>query len=377
MKINGIDNRRIHSCFRLDSINKKLESGKQLIIKSGIDPSTPEAHLGHLVGILLLKEFQRLGHKIVFVIGDFTAQLGDGMIRKKLTLKETKRNSRNHIKLVKKILGSKNVEIIPQNTWFEKQSIEELINDLSTISAAKILGHNSFRKRLDSHYALKMHELIYPFFMAKDSVMLKADIEIGSIEQKFNFQLTREFMKKNNLPPQDFILNKRLPGIDGSEKMSKSQNNSIGISESIDSQIAKMMQMKQEIIPLFFDLLTNRSKTEKANVLKTKKPKDVRNQLILDILALLHTADEVQETLSSFTKRKESKLITIAFTHNLTVTDILMKNKLVSSKREVKRLLSQEAIKVNSKKIKNSNIQIERGDKLEIGKKLIVNVITK
>ena len=288
MKIEGINNNRIDSIFKESFVIEKLNSGRKLIIKSGIDPTSIDIHFGHLVGLLLLRDFQKLGHKIVFVLGDFTAQLGDGVIRPKLGFSQTNKNAEKLETFIKDFFADGEFELHKQSEWFKDMPLEKFINLLSEVPAKKLLSHETFK----NNTKLQLHELTYPLFMAFDSIQLKPDIEVGSTEQKFNFELTRFLMRKNGLKPEDFILNTRLPGIDGSEKMSKSQNNFIGIFEDLDLQIQKILKMPNEVAIRFTELLMEkpftRSNENGDEWLKFKK------QLAIEVLGIFHTKENVE-----------------------------------------------------------------------------------
>lgn len=387
MKLKGIKQNRIASMFVEESISHKMASKKRLVIKSGIDASSPDAHLGHLVGLLLLREFQELGHKIVFVIGDFTAQLGDGVKREKLDLNHTTNNTPNHIELAKKILNRGELEIHRQSEWFDKMSIEQLINKLSSMPVKKLTRHSTFKKRIEGANPLMVHELIYPFLMAHDSVILKPDIEIGSLEQKFNFQFTRGIMKKEGLLPEDFILNKRLPGIDGSSKMSKSENNFLGVFEDIDSQLKKLLSIPDHLIPIFFELLTNIKANDLAileNDIATdvSSARDIKLKLAQNVLELFHNKVDIAAAVKVTLGKDKSTIRT----HNIelksreSIIEFLLKNNFANSKRELKRLIVNDTISVNKKIIsletlKNTNVDV--GDVIIIGKKTKIELCPK
>jgi len=379
MILDGIRQNRIASMFVEESIHKKMASKRRLVIKSGIDASSPDAHLGHLVGLLLLREFQELGHKIVFVIGDFTAQLGDGVKREKLDLIHTTNNATNHIKLVTKLLNRGELEIHMQSEWFGKMSIEQLINKLACIPVKKLTGHSTFKKRIDGENPLKVHELIYPFLMAHDSVVLKPDIEIGSLEQKFNLQFTREIMKKEGLVPEDFILNKRLPGIDGSDKMSKSEGNFIGVFENIETQVLKFLSIPNNIVPVFFELLTNIEEKD-LEMLRKETNRDnttsrgLKLRLAQNALESFHKREDILSAMELVLEKKSQSIQVrdLKITGEQSLTRFLLKNNVVKSRRELKRLIVARTIRVNKKNVTTEtlkNFTVRGGDQIFIGKK--------
>ena len=209
MKIKGINNNRIDSMFKESSIFKKLDSGRKLIIKSGIDPTSSDIHLGHLVGLLLLRDLQKLGHKVVFILGDFTAQLGDGINRPKLNLNRTNENALKLEPFLRNFFAGGDFELHKQSEWFEKIPLEKFINLLSEVPVKKLLSHDTFSRQIKKNNNFHFHEFTYPVFMAFDSIMLKPDIEIGSLEQKFNLQFTRFLMKNHSIEPEDFYFKRQ------------------------------------------------------------------------------------------------------------------------------------------------------------------------
>jgi len=354
-----LDNLKIDSIFGKENILRKINSGRILTVKSGIDPTATDLHLGHLVGLTLLRDFLKWGHKVVFVIGDFTAQLGDGKVRPKLSLDETKSNTKFCVELINKILGTENVQIVRQSEWMEKMSLEEFLREMSLVSVQKLLTHETFKTKIDDKEPLWENELVYPLLMAIDSVVLKPDVEVGSLEQKFNFQLTRTVMRKHGLESEDFILNKRLPGIDGSEKMSKSQNNQIGLNENIDSQVEKLMTMPMDLLQTFWELLAESS----------IKPLD-REEMVVEILVTLHPKDEIMNAI------KKVGVVELPVSGKQLI-DVLKQSDETKSAREWKRLVGQRGIRINDVVVDFQNIRqvVKTGDGISVGKNKRIKII--
>jgi tyrosyl-tRNA synthetase len=373
MKIEEFKQNQIDSMFTRESINKKLLSGRQLIVKSGIDPTSIDIHFGHVVGLLILKQFIDKGHKVVFVIGDFTAQLGNGGDRPVMGLQETKKNSRTVIKFISQMLGTKNVQIVRQSEWFENMKLENFLKDLSLLNVKKLLRHNTFSERLISEKTFKGTEIVYPLMMALDSVILKPDIEIGSIEQKFNLQFTRNLMRMKGLPPEDFIINKRLPGIDGAGKMSKSKGNFIGVFEPIERQISKLMKIPDSRIQEFWTLLSLRNKHDITSLIAENKDiLSVKKMMVKDILNIVHGKKINEKLIEDAFKLVNNPKLIVVEGNSLSLIKFIRSLDIVQSNRQVHTLIKQNAVKVNSQRVdlENQDMKLANNDLVSVGKKL-------
>ena len=263
-KIDQVMTRGVHEVIGKDNVIAMLHAGKPLRIKYGIDPTATSFHLGHTVPLRKLKEFQALGHIAVFIIGDYTAQIGDPVgkseTRNMLTLKQTQDNAKKFSNLAAKFIDIKKTEVHFQSSWYNTLTLEQTIRLMATVTKEQLMRHETFRMRERTGKPLGFHEMFYTLLMAYDSVMVKPDIEIGGPDQKFNFLTTRQVMEKFGQPPQDAMLLTFLPGTDGAEKMSKSANNFVGLDENPLVQFEKLMKIRDEDIPIFFDLATNLKK---------------------------------------------------------------------------------------------------------------------
>lgn len=260
-KIDQVLTRGVHEIIGKDKIIAMLHAGKPLRIKYGIDPTATSFHLGHTVPLRKLKEFQELGHTAVFIIGDYTAQIGDPVgkseTRTMLTLKKTQDNAKEFTNLAAKFIDIKKAEVHFQSSWYNTITLEQTIRLMATVTKEQLMRHETFRMREREDKPLGFHEMFYTLLMAFDSVAVKADIELGGPDQKFNFLVTRQVMERYNLKPQEALLLRYLPGTDGAEKMSKSADNFVGLDEDPLVQFEKIMKIRDDDIATFFDLVTN------------------------------------------------------------------------------------------------------------------------
>ena len=248
--------RRTVEVHNKDTLIEKLNSGRKLVIKFGADPSRPDLHLGHTVALRALKIFQELGHEIVFVIGDFTAMIGDpsgkSKTRPALSFEETRRNGETYFKQVAKILDPKKIRIAYNSEWLSKMTFEDVINLTGKYTVARILERDDFNNRFKNNIPIGIHEFLYPLMQGYDSVALHADIEIGGTDQTFNLLVGRELQRDYGQEPQDVMCFPLLVGIDGKEKMSKSLGNYIGIDESAEVMYEKAMRIPDDVLMDYF-----------------------------------------------------------------------------------------------------------------------------
>jgi len=252
--------RRVAEVIDKNHLDKQLASGRKLRVKLGIDPSKPDLHIGHAVTLTKLREFQDAGHKAVLIIGDYTAQLGDptdrSEARKILSPEEVKHNAEGYLEQAFMILNDTQTEVRYQSEWFGTFSLRDTIELMATASLNHLLSHETFQKRLDEGTALSFHELLYPLLQGYDSAMVKSDVEIGGIDQKFNILMGRVVQRSLNMPEQDVVLLKYLPGTDGQAKMSKTLSNTINLTDSPDTMFGKVMSIPDTLIIPYFELAT-------------------------------------------------------------------------------------------------------------------------
>lgn len=350
-----------------ETLLKKLNSGKKLVVKFGADPSRPDLHLGHTVPLRALKILQELGHDIVFVIGDFTAMIGDpsgkSKTRPSLSFEETRKNGETYFKQVSKILDPKKIRIVYNSEWLGKMSFEDVIKLTGKYTVARILERDDFKNRFNNNIPIGIHEFLYPLMQGYDSVALHADIEIGGTDQTFNLLVGRELQRDYGQEPQDVMCFPLLVGLDGKEKMSKSLGNYIGVDESPEKMYEKAMRIPDEVLLDYFKLTTD------LNM------KDVENWMNDDIL-MSHRkyAEEIIKMYhgEEFIRQAEERYNTVAnggipnnieiFEMNATtlengipLTELLSLSNIVSSKSEGRRMIEQNGISVNGIKEKDTN----------------------
>jgi len=348
-----------------EELRKKLESSaktkKPLIVKAGFDPSAPDIHLGHTVLLRKLRHFQDLGHKVVFLIGDFTGMIGDpsgqSEIRKKLTKKEVLQNAATYKKQVFKILDKnpKKLEIVFNSSWMEKMKASELLNLTSRYTVTRMLERDDFLKRYKANKPISMQEFLYPLIQGYDSVVLKADIELGGTDQKFNLLVGRNLQRDFGQDGQVVITMPLLVGLDGVQKMSKSYDNYVGITEPANEIYGKLMSISDELMSAYYELLTD-------NVLdKSIHPKEAKKALAREIVGNFYNEARAKKAEDEFERVfKDKKLPTdiqeLALdVDEINIIELLVKSGASSSKSEARRLVIQGAVSVAGEKIKDPN----------------------
>ena len=295
----------------------KLKTKKQLVVKAGFDPTAPDLHLGHTVLINKLRHFQQLGHKVVFLIGDFTAMIGDptgkNKTRPPLDAADIAKNSKTYTKQVFKILDPQLTEVRFNSEWCKKLGAEGIIKLASQYNLARMLERDDFSKRYKSNQSIAIHEFLYPLIQAYDSIVLEADIELGGTDQKFNLLVGRELQRTYNQEPQVVITVPILEGLDGTNKMSKSLGNYVGIDEAPEEMFGKIMSISDELMWRWFDLLSFKSSKEiqllKAEQADGMNPRDIKISLAKEIIARFHDDQAADEAEKNFINQFQKKNI--------------------------------------------------------------------
>jgi len=380
-----------------DELIKKLKSNKKLVVKAGLDPTMPDMHLGHTVVLNKLKQFQDLGHQVIFLIGDYTASIGDpsgrDITRPSVDLKAVKKNAKIFEKEIYKILSKKNTIIKFNSEWLGKFNGTDLINLAASQTVARMLERDDFDKRYKSNKPISIHEFIYPLLQAYDSVHLKADVELGGTDQKFNLLLGRKLQEQNNMKPQICITMPILEGLDGVKKMSKSYDNYISISDEPADIFGKIMSISDELMWKYLDLLSSLQPSEIVSIKKSVtqdnvNPRDIKLKLGEEIVGRFYGEKIGKDCSSNFVNRFSNKKLTddielkeIKKDTNIDTIDIitlLTKSlKAVSSTSEVRRLVKQNAIKVNGKTVNSIDFQCVNNTEfhIQVGKKIAFRVI--
>ena len=378
-KIKEILSRGVEEIIKKESLLKKLRAGKKLRIKHGIDPTGPKIHIGRASQLWKLRAFQELGHQIVLIIGDFTAQVGDAadkqIMRKHLSEKEVKENMKDYKKQIAKILDMKKIELHYNSKWLNKLKIKDLLHLKMKFTAQQMIQRRNFKERWNQGKAIGLHELDYPLFQGYDSVAIKADVEIGGFDQLFNLKVGREVQKIFGQPSQDIMTLKMLSGLDG-RKMSTSWGNVINITDAPNNIYGKIMSMKDELIENYFELCTKISLKGKLN------PRDAKARLAKEIVSTYYnkrTAEQAEKEFNRVFREKKLPLKIPIFKTSKKVypiLDILFDSKLVSSKSEAKRLILQKAVKIDNVMFANwkEKISLKNSMIIKAGKRKFIKI---
>ncbi|MBI5234002.1 MAG: tyrosine--tRNA ligase [Deltaproteobacteria bacterium] len=342
----------------------KLKKGKPLNIKAGFDPTAPDLHLGHTVIIRKLREFQELGHKVVLIIGDFTGMIGDptgrSETRRPLTTEDIEENSRTYREQVFKILDEADTEVVCNSAWLSPLKANDIIGLAAKYTVARMLERDDFTKRYKEGRAIAVHEFLYPLLQGYDSVVVRADVEMGGTDQLFNLLVGREMQREYGQEPQVVLTMPLLEGTDGVQKMSKSLNNYIGITESASEIFGKVMGISDEIMLRYYELLSDTVKD------RTLHPRDAKEALAYELTSRYHgrqEADKAKEAFSALFSRKEmpeeiEEMIIEADVSAMWLPTVIVKAGLSKSTSEAKRLIEQGGVKIDNEKILDPKAQV-------------------
>lgn len=358
-----------------ESLKRKItdvyNEGRTLRIKFGMDPSAPDIHLGHAVALRKIKQLQDLGHTAVIIIGDFTGAIGDpsgkSKTRNQLTKKQVENNAKTYLNQIFKIIDREKTELHNNSEWFENMKFSDVIELSSKVTVARMLERDDFSNRYTNHKPIAIHEFFYPLMQAYDSVVVKADIEIGGTDQTFNVMMGRNIQKDYGITQQVPLFIPLLVGIDGKEKMSKSLGNYIGINEDANDMYIKIMRIPDDMIITYFELTTDVHPDKINNISKLLErgevnPRDVKMMLARDIISLYHSPEEVKKAENNFAALYQKKNVNVELPiieYNMeqldenglcSIIDCILSTGKYKSKSEIRRLLQQGAIKINNKK---------------------------
>ena len=373
-------------------LKKKLESGKQLIVKAGFDPTAPELHLGHTVLLNKLRHFQELGHKVIFLIGDFTGQIGDpsgkNKTRPSLGAKELISNAKTYEKQVFKILKKELTEVKFNSEWCDKLGADGLIGLASKYNVARMLERDDFNKRYNANQSIAIHEFLYPLVQGYDSVALKADVECGGTDQKFNLLVGRELQRSYDQDPQVVLTVPILEGLDGTNKMSKSLDNFIGIDEKPNDMFGKIMSISDTLMWRWFELLSFISEKEikklKKDVEGGKNPRDVKFLLAEELVDRFHSEGEGNKCKEAFLQRFQkgqmpddiASLSLKIESKSIPLVNLLKDSEMTSSTSEAMRLIKQGGVKIDSVKVDDPKLEIQKGSEAiyQVGKRKFLKI---
>lgn len=369
-----------------DELIAKLKSGRPLKVKAGFDPTAPDLHLGHTVLLNKMRQLQDLGHDIQFLIGDFTGMIGDpsgkNETRPPLTREQVEQNAKTYEKQVYKVLDPKKTQVMFNSEWMSKLTTIDLIKLASTHTVARMLERDDFHKRYQANQPIAIHEFLYPLLQGYDSVAMKADIELGGTDQKFNLLMGRELQKHFGQPPQVIITLPLLPGLDGIKKMSKSLGNYIGIDETAEQIFGKIMSISDETMWLYYELISFRTieeiKALRDEVSAGKNPRDVKFMLGEEIAARFHNAEAARQArenfIAQFQKGKRPDNIP-EFSipvegEGKQLVLVIKEVGFAESNAAARRLIRQGAVRIDGEKVMDENLQLQskRTITLQVGK---------
>ena len=385
-------NRGTDEILTESDLKKKLDSGKQLVIKAGFDPTAPDLHLGHTVLLNKLRHFQDLGHRVVFLIGDFTGRIGDpsgtNKTRPTLDAKDLEENAKTYEKQVFKILKKDLTDVRFNSEWCEKLGADGLIRLAAKYNVARMLERDDFSKRFSENKSIAIHEFLYPLVQGYDSVALKADVELGGTDQKFNLLVGRELQRDYDQEPQVVITVPILEGLDGVKKMSKSLNNYVAIDEEPDEMFGKIMSISDDLMWRWFELLSFMSE-EEINSLKKemqdgKNPRDIKFILAEEIVDRFHKDGDGQKCKESFLNRFQKGQIPENVDsvkvnidgESILLVNLLKETNMIASISEGNRLIKQGGIKVNSEKVNDPKFEISINSEnlYQVGKRRFLKI---
>jgi len=383
-----------------DELIQKLERSRQqnqpLRIKEGFDPTAPDIHLGHMVTIRKLKQFQELGHQVIFLIGDFTGMIGDpsgkSETRPRLTKEEVMKNAETYKEQIFKVLDPEKTIIDFNSRWCSALHFEEVLILTSKYTVARMLERDDFQKRYQEGRAITIMEFLYPLVQAYDSVALKADVELGGTDQKFNLLVGRDIMREYGLEPQIVITMPLLVGLDGVEKMSKSLGNYIGINEPPEEMFGKTMSLPDHLIYTYFELATDVPNAELAKIKQQLKdpevnPRDLKARLGREIVRIYHSEQAAKRAEEEFNRVfRQREIPTEIPEHIISKTDgkiwivrLMTSAGLTKTNAEARRLIEQGGVSIDGKRISDVNLEIEpeKDFILKVGKRKFLKVVVK
>jgi tyrosyl-tRNA synthetase len=371
-----------------------LNSGKTLTLKQGFDPSAPDIHLGHVVGLRKLRQFQELGHKVILIVGDWTARIGDpsgqSATRPMLSPSEIKNNAQTYMEQFFRVVDKDKTELRWQSEWFSKFTLDEVIKLTSKFTIAQLLAREDFSKRYGSGNPISLTEMLYPLLQGYDSVAIESDVEFGGIDQKFNCLVGRELQQSMGQRPQQVFLVPLLVGTDGHQKMSKSLNNHIGITEPPRDMYGKVMRISDDsLIPDYFELVTDVPEEEIAEFkeqLKTHSVHrmDLKKRLAHEIVRQFHSKQAADDAQQDFETRRQARelhkvdvdikvQVSVEPIHRRDMPKWLVNNKFAKSMSEARRLLAQGAVQIirpdgTRQVVTDEDVEIKSGDRIKVGK---------
>ncbi len=376
----------------IKKIEKSVKEKKPLNIKLGCDPTRPDLHLGHSVVLRKLAQFQELGHTAILIIGDFTATIGDpsgrNATRPTLTSEQAEENAKSYWEQARKILSPEKTKILYNSEWLGKMNFKDVIHLASKYTVARMLERDDFTNRYKNGIPISLHELLYPLAQAMDSVAIQSDVELGGTDQKFNLLVGRDIQRENGLEPQVILTMPLLIGTDGTEKMSKSYGNYIGINDSPKDIYGKSLSIPDELIYTYYELATDVTDIELKEIKNKLKnpetnPRDIKRALARKFVEMYHSKEAALKAETEFDKIFISKGIPDDIPelklsqNNIEIIDLILKSNFANSRGEARRLILQGGVSIDGKKIMDPKqiIKIQNGIVLKVGKRKFVKLI--
>lgn len=377
--------RKAVQIFNEEDLDKKIKSGKKLTIKLGADPSRPDLHIGHSVVLRVLKQFQDMGHEVVFVIGDFTGMIGDpsgkSKTRPSLTFEQTRKSAETYLEQATKILDKDKTRIAYNSEWLSKMTFEDVIKLAGKYTVARIMERDDFKNRFENNLPLSMHELLYPLMQGYDSVALHADIEIGGTDQTFNLLVGRELQKDYDQESQVVMTFPLLVGLDGKEKMSKSLDNYIGISEDPFAKLEKSMKIPDDVLRQYFELATDLP-IEEINEIMSGDIRDAHFRFAKELLAMYDDVNEFESLKEKYLNIAKGGIpddveIMKITEDSANICDLLVTAGFATSRGDAKRMVTGNGVKVNGNPVTDITTMIETADEpvIQFGKNKFKKVV--
>jgi len=384
-KINELLTRGVDEIIGKEELEKKLKSGAKLRVKLGIDPTSPNLHLGRSIPLLKLRDFQKLGHKIIFIVGDFTGVIGDtsdkDAERPMLSKKTVKENNKNYKAQVAKLIDVKKAEVVFNSKWLAKLDYNDVGEHADQFSLAEFIARENIRRRLDAGTRISLREVLYPLMQGYDSVAVKADVEVGGTDQRFNMLAGRELQAHFKQKPQAIVMNPLIEGTDG-RKMSASWGNTINFNDAPNDMFGKIMSITDNLIVKYFTYLTRVSMTEVKAVENAlaggSNPRDYKLKLAYEIVKLYHgvkaAAKAQKNFIKTFSKKEKPEDMKELSPKALEIVSVLVEAGFAASTSQARRAIVEGGVKINDEKVKEVDTQVKSGDIVQKGKRFFVRI---
>ncbi|MGP8080734.1 MAG: tyrosine--tRNA ligase [Dehalococcoidales bacterium] len=387
--LNFLLKRGVSEIISEEELVKLLNSGKKLRLKEGFDPSSSDIHMGHMVGLRKLRQFQELGHQVVLIVGDWTAQIGDpsgaSVTRPMLTAEKVKENAETYMKQFFRVVDREKTEVRWQSEWFGNFSLADVIKLTSKFTVAQFLAREDFNNRFKAGKPIAITELLYPLLQAYDSVAVQSDVEFGGQDQKFNFLVGRELQTMLGQRPQQCFMTALLVGTDGVHKMSKSLGNYIGVDESPNEIYGKVMALADNMIIQYFELLTDVSDSELLDFKRqiagnTVNPMVLKKRLAVELVTQLHGREEALKADENFTnvfqkREMPEEIAEIIVSADEDIRDIITRANIAKSRSDATRLLQQGAVSIDGIKITSGKTAYQNGNIIKVGKHNFIKLV--